>query len=74
MQAEVAAAVPAARSTTYAGTPGLDLPGAVRRQLDDAGVIIAENRAICTREDDRYYSHRRDGVTGRFAMVAMLNP
>lgn len=72
MQAEVVAAVPAARATTSAGTPGLDLPAAVRAQLLDAGVDVRNDAADCTRERPRYYSHRRDGVTGRFAMVAML--
>jgi YfiH family protein len=74
MQAEVVAAAPAARTTTAAGTPGLDLPAAVRAQLVGAGVETPEQPAICTREDARFYSHRRDGVTGRFAMVAMLSP
>lgn len=72
MQADVVAVVPAAKATTSAGTAGLDLPAAVRGQLADAGVEVPEQPAICTREDDRFYSHRRDGVTGRFAMVAML--
>jgi len=74
MQAEAVAAVPAAKSTTSAGTPGLDLPAAVRAQLLDAGVDVGNDAAECTRESPRYYSHRRDGVTGRFAMVAMLGP
>lgn len=74
MQAEVVAVAPAARATTAGGTPGLDLPAAVRRQLADAGVEVEDRPAACTREDARYFSHRRDGVTGRFAMVAMLTP
>jgi YfiH family protein len=74
MQDEVVAAVPAAKATTAAGTPGLDLPAAVRSQLADAGVEVPAQPGICTREDPRFYSHRRDGVTGRFAMVAMLSP
>ena len=74
MQAEVLAVAPAAEATTRAGTPGLDLPAAVRSQLAAAGVEVPDHPAICTREDPRFYSHRRDGVTGRFAMVAMLSP
>jgi len=74
MQEEVVAAAPAAMSTTAAGTPGLDLPAAVRSQLLAAGVDVTYDDATCTRESSRYYSHRRDGVTGRFAMVAMLEP
>ena len=38
MRDHVAARVPAARCTTSRGTPGLDLPAAVRSQLRDAGV------------------------------------
>ncbi len=74
MQAEVVAKVPAAAATTAAGTSGLDLPGAVRAQLRDARVITANPATLCTFEESIYYSHRRDGVTGRFAMVAMLLP
>jgi len=74
MQADVVAVVAEATSTTSAGTAGLDLPAAVRAQLVDAGIDITNDAADCTREDPRYYSHRRDGVTGRFAMVAMLLP
>jgi polyphenol oxidase len=74
MQHEVLAAVPASRATTSGGTPGLDLPAAARSQLADAGVSVTQSPHFCTYEDVRYYSHRRDGVTGRFAMVAMLLP
>jgi polyphenol oxidase len=73
MQAEVVASIPAAKATTAAGTTGLDLSAAVRAQLIGAGVEVPAQPAICTREDGRFYSHRRDGVTGRFAMVAMLS-
>ena len=74
MHDDVVARVPAAKTTTSAGTSGLDLPAAVRSQLADAGVMIRDDPHSCTREDVAYYSHRRDGVTGRFAMVAMLEP
>lgn len=74
MQREVVALVPAAEATTAAGTPALDLPAAVRGQLAASGIDVPDQPAICTREDPRFYSHRRDGVTGRFAMVAMLTP
>ena len=40
MRDHVAAQVPAARCTTSRGTPGLDLPAAVRSQLRDAGVTV----------------------------------
>jgi YfiH family protein len=72
MQEEVAAVVPGTRSTTRQGTSGLDLPAGVRAQLSAAGVQVDDADAPCTAEDHTFYSHRRDGVTGRFAMVAML--
>lgn len=66
MRDHVAAQVPAARCTTSRGTPGLDLPAAVRSQLRDAGVTV-EYSAGCTLEDDNLFSYRRDPHTGRFA-------
>jgi hypothetical protein len=74
MQDEVARVVPAARSMTRRGTHGLDLPAALRHQLADSGVDVVDASAVCTHEDGTYYSYRRDGVTGRFAVVAMLVP
>jgi YfiH family protein len=69
MQDEVCAVVPEARSTTAAGTPGLDLRAAVVAQLRAAGVESIEAEPCCTAERDDLFSHRRDGVTGRFAGV-----
>ena len=66
MREDVAARVPAARCTTSRGTPGLDLPAAVRSQLQDAGVRV-EYSGGCTLEDDTLFSYRRDPNTGRFA-------
>ena len=66
MRENVAARVPAARSTTSRGTPGLDLPAAVRSQLQDAGVRV-EYSGGCTLEDNNLFSYRRDRNTGRFA-------
>ena len=66
MREHVAALVPAARCTTSRGTPGLDLPAAVRSQLQDAGVRV-EYSGGCTLEDDTLFSYRRDPNTGRFA-------
>jgi YfiH family protein len=72
MQQEVSAVVPAAASTTRQGTPGLDLVAGVRAQLAALGVEVAGPPVRCTMETPQLYSHRRDGVTGRFAMVALL--
>ena len=66
LQAEVAAAVPATRSSTSWGTPGLDLPAGARSQLEAAGVSV-EYAGACTLETESLYSYRRDRETGRFA-------
>lgn len=66
MRGDVAARVPAAWCTTSRGTPGLDLPAAVRSQLQDAGVSV-EYSGHCTLEDENLFSYRRDRNTGRFA-------
>lgn len=71
MADEVAAVVPTARSTTRAGTPGLDLRAGVVAQLLAAGVVTVEVDPWCTVESPDLYSHRRDGVTGRFAGVVV---
>jgi YfiH family protein len=55
----------------------MDLQGAVRRQLTDAGVPSSqvETLAWCTYEHpDLFYSHRRDGLTGRQAALIALPP
>lgn len=72
MQAEVEAAVPGTSCRTSAGTPGLDLPAGALRLLRAAGVQ-AGAIGICTAEDPRFYSFRRDGLTGRFAGIVMLS-
>ena len=69
MADELAAAVPSARATSSTGTSALDLPAAVAAQLQDAGVTEVAVDHTCTAEDPSLYSHRRDGVTGRFAGV-----
>jgi YfiH family protein len=64
---QVTAVVPAAAATSATGTPALDLRAAVVAQLLTAGVETIEADPWCTAESPELYSHRRDGVTGRFA-------
>ena len=73
MQDEVAAMAPAARTSTRAGTPGLDLRAGLRAQLNAAGVAAVQVSETCTAEDPAYFSYRRDGLTGRFAGVVMID-
>lgn len=60
LQAEVLAAVPAARATSASGTPALDIGAGVLAQLEKAGVRT-HDVGTCTRESPDLYSHRRDG-------------
>ena len=56
---------------TWAGTPAIDVPAAVVAQLAGA---VSELTWLpgCTRERADLFSHRRDGRTGRFAGVVMI--
>jgi YfiH family protein len=69
---EVSARVPDSAARTRSGTPALDLPGGAARILRDLGVGEVRRTDLCTVEDRRFFSYRRDGVTGRFAGVVML--
>lgn len=71
MQQEVVATHPASLSTSYQGTPALDLPAGLIAELIAQGLTY-EASPICTQEDPLYFSHRRDNPTGRFAGVVSL--
>jgi YfiH family protein len=50
-----------------------DLPGLARRRLMKCGVASVHGGGACTVSDPaRFYSYRRDGVTGRMAALAWL--
>ncbi|WP_062072728.1 peptidoglycan editing factor PgeF [Demequina sediminicola] len=69
LRSEVSRQYPSAHSETTWGTPSLDLPAAIASTLGDMGLTTVHRSQICTIEDPRMFSHRRDGVTGRFAGV-----
>jgi YfiH family protein len=71
MRDDVAARVPGSAATTARGTPSLDLAAGAEQILRGAGLGGVRQTGICTVTDDRFYSYRRDGVTGRFAGVVM---
>ncbi len=50
-----------------------DLPEFVARRFETLGVREVVRSGLCTRCDDRFFSHRRDGVTGRSAAVVWLD-
>jgi YfiH family protein len=60
-------------ATTATGSPALDIPAAVHAALHAVGVDDFEDAGICTFASHDYFSHRRDGVTGRQAVVAVLD-
>lgn len=73
MADEVEAAVPGTRSTTSSGTPAVDLAGGALGVLRDAGLHRISVVGGCTVEQpDRWFSYRRDGVTGRHAGLVRL--
>lgn len=72
MRTEVDAAVPGTAGRTSWGTPSVDIATGVLSQLRALGVARVERVEGCTYEDERFFSYRRDGVTGRFAGVLAL--
>lgn len=58
--------LPALAARTSWGTPALDLPAGAEHILDSLGVQV-HRTGDCTREDTRFYSHRRAPGEGRLA-------
>lgn len=69
---EVEAALPGSRTTTAAGTPGVDLRAGIACQLRDLGVESIDVDPRCTVADPTLFSHRRDAPTGRFASLVWM--
>ncbi len=65
---------PEVAGRTDAGTPALDIPAAVRISLARAGVDDFDDVGVCTATSPDHFSHRRDGVTGRQAVVVVRTP
>lgn len=72
MAADVEQALPGSRTTTAAGTPGLDLRAGIARQLSGLGVTAIDIDPRCTVEDPDLFSYRRQPRTGRLASVIWL--
>jgi YfiH family protein len=63
------------RSRGSGTRPLLDLPSSIAGILIDAGVRRISSSGLCTAcEEDRFFSYRRDGVTGRQGVVAIRTP
>lgn len=54
--------------STEAGT-FFDLPAAGRWVLKMAGAVVEDQDLVCTSCDERFFSYRRDGTTGRQAVL-----
>jgi len=53
----------------------VDLPAIARMRLAQVGVTRVHGGGLCTLSDpDRFFSHRRDGRSGRMATVAWIAP
>jgi YfiH family protein len=63
---------PEVEAQTARGTAALNIPAAVRVALARAGIEDFEDCGICTADSPAYFSHRRDGATGRQVTVAVL--
>jgi YfiH family protein len=59
-------------AATPDGAPALDLVAGIRAALGRAGVEDVGVLGVCTAESEDHYSYRRDGVTGRQAVVVTL--
>ncbi len=68
--------IPGAQASFARGrVPGklqMDLAGLARHLLEAAGVAQVLDCGVCCASDQRFYSYRRDGRTGRMATLAWL--
>ncbi|MEZ5460635.1 peptidoglycan editing factor PgeF [Dokdonella sp.] len=67
---------PAAASAFQATRPGhwlCDLPALARMRLQEAGLSSIGGGGFDTRTDPRFYSHRRDRRSGRFASLIWIS-
>jgi YfiH family protein len=73
MRDAAAAVAPESAAVSWTGTPAIDVAAGVVAQLR-ANDVAVHWVPGCAREDERLFSYRRDGTTGRFAGVVALAP
>jgi len=71
LRARVGARHPSAMATTRHGTAALDISRAIEARLAQLGFDQVVRSRVCTAEDPELFSHRGEGVTGRFAGVVV---
>lgn len=69
---EVEKAAPGSRCTTRQGTVGVDLTAGATAQLSALDVPVVAVGGCTFEQPERFYSYRRDGVTGRHGGVVWL--
>ena len=69
---EVEKAVPGARSTSREGGISVDLARGATLQLERAGVPVQHVGGCTVEQPERFFSYRRDGLTGRHAGIVWL--
>lgn len=72
MQADVEAHLPGSACKTRKGTTGLDIRAGLWEQLAAAGVAKIGVDPRCTVEEQKLFSHRREGTTGRLAAITWI--
>ena len=63
---------PGVEGRTREGTPALDLAAGVHIAFARCAVDEIDDSGQCTAADTNFFSHRRDGVAGRQAVVVVL--
>ncbi|WP_406830343.1 peptidoglycan editing factor PgeF [Pedococcus sp. KACC 23699] len=71
MRDEASVVAPEAAAVSWTGTPAIDVASGVVAQLHTKGVAVQWVPG-CARESASLYSYRRDGRTGRYAGVVVL--
>lgn len=72
MALDVEKHLPGSRTRTKKGTPGIDVRAGLVRQLMSLGVTHIDADPRDTITDSDFFSHRREGVTGRQAGVIWM--
>lgn len=73
MASDVELALPGSRTQTIAGTDGVDIRRGLDTQLRSRGVQRVNISDICTVDDTRFFSYRREKITGRNCSLIWLN-